>query len=71
MRYRDSVEDRVHELLSERFEDIRDMFGQIPDVLEDVWVYVALNEIEEAKRRSTKCLKNTPLILDIRKKLKK
>ena len=51
MRYKDSVEDRVHELLSERFEDIKDMFGQLPDVLEDVWVDVALNEIEEARKR--------------------
>lgn len=26
------------------------MFGQIPDVLEDVWVAMALGEREEAKR---------------------
>jgi SNF2 family DNA or RNA helicase len=51
MRYKGSVEDRVHSLLSERFANIHGMFGQIPDVLEDVWIYVALNEIEEAKRR--------------------
>ncbi|MEW5920664.1 MAG: phospholipase D-like domain-containing anti-phage protein [Bacillota bacterium] len=51
MRYRGSVEDRVHQLLSERLEDIKDMFGQIPDILEDVWVSVALNEIEEARAR--------------------
>lgn len=49
MRYKDSVEDRVHELLSSRLENIHNLFGQIPDVLEDVWVMVALNEIEEAK----------------------
>lgn len=49
MRYKDSVEDRVHELLSSRLENIYNLFGQIPDVLEDVWVKVALNEIEEAK----------------------
>lgn len=49
MRYKDSVEDRVHELLSSRLENIHNLFGQIPDVLEDVWVKVALNEIEEAK----------------------
>lgn len=49
MRYKDSVEDRVHELLSTRLENIHNLFGQIPDVLEDVWVKVALNEIEEAK----------------------
>jgi len=50
MRYKDSVEDRVHDLLSERLEDINSMFGQIPDVLEDVWVDVALNKIEEARK---------------------
>jgi len=50
MRYRGSVEDRVHELLSERLEQIHNLFGQIPDMLEDAWVNVALNEIEEAKK---------------------
>lgn len=30
MRYRDSVENRVHELLSERLEDIFELFGQVP-----------------------------------------
>jgi len=49
MRYKDSVEDRVHHLLSSRLENIYNLFGQIPDVLEDVWVKVALNQIEEAK----------------------
>ncbi|MGI6551004.1 MAG: helicase-related protein [Syntrophomonadales bacterium] len=51
MRYKGSVEDRVHSLLSERFANIYGMFGQIPDVLEDVWIHVALNDIEEAKRK--------------------
>jgi len=50
MRYRGSVEDRVHELLSERLANIRNMFGQIPDTLEDVWVAAALRDEEEAKR---------------------
>jgi hypothetical protein len=50
MRYRGSVEDRVHELLSERLENIRNMFGQIPDTLEDAWVAAALRDEEEAKR---------------------
>lgn len=50
LRYKDSVEDRVHELLSNRLKDIHSLFGQIPDVLEDVWVAVALGEKEEAKR---------------------
>ncbi|WP_343009341.1 phospholipase D-like domain-containing anti-phage protein [Clostridium celatum] len=50
MRYKDSVEDKVHSMLSERLESIHDMFGQIPDILEDVWIDVALNDIEEANR---------------------
>lgn len=50
MRYRGSVEDRVHELLSDRLEDIYALFGQIPDVLEDVWIDIANGEIEKAKK---------------------
>ncbi len=50
MRYKDSVEDRVHELLSERFRDIYNMFGQLPDVLEDAWVALAVGEKEQAKK---------------------
>jgi superfamily II DNA/RNA helicase len=50
MRYRGSVEDRVHELLSDRLADIYDLFGQIPDVLEDVWIDIANGEIENAKK---------------------
>jgi len=51
MRYKDSVEDRVHQLLANRLKNIQDLFGQIPDTLEDVWVEVALNRIEEAEKR--------------------
>lgn len=50
LRYKDSVEDRVHQLLSTRLHDIFNLFGQIPDVLEDVWVQVALGEKEEARK---------------------
>ena len=50
MRYAGSVEDRVHELLSERLESISRLFGQLPDTLEDVWVSVALGRIEDAKK---------------------
>ena len=46
MRYANSVEDRVRRLLSERLENISRLFGQLPDTLEDVWVRVALGEIE-------------------------
>lgn len=51
LRYRDSVEDRVHELLSSRLQSIYKMFGQLPDVLEDVWVDVAIGNLEEAKKK--------------------
>ena len=50
MRYAKSVEDRVHELLSSRLEDISRLFGQLPDTLEDVWVHVALGQIDEARK---------------------
>ncbi len=50
MRYAGSVEDRVHELLSERLEDISRLFGQLPDTLEDAWVQVALGDAEAARR---------------------
>ncbi len=50
MRYKDSVEDRVHDLLSDRLENIYQLFGQLPDVLEDVWIDVALGEIARAKQ---------------------
>lgn len=50
MRYRGSVEERVHEMLSRRLAHIHSLFGQIPDTLEDVWIDVAFNKIEEAQR---------------------
>lgn len=50
MRYAGSVEDRVHQLLSERLESISRLFGQLPDTLEDVWIKVAAGEIEKAKQ---------------------
>ena len=50
LRYRDSVEDRVHQVLADRLEAIHNLFGQIPDTLEDVWVQVALNDEQAANR---------------------
>jgi superfamily II DNA/RNA helicase len=43
LRYRGSVEDRVHRVLAERFRNIHSIFGQIPDTLEDIWILVARN----------------------------
>jgi hypothetical protein len=48
LRYRGSVEDRVHQVLADRLEAIHGLFGQIPDTLEDVWVQVALNDEQAA-----------------------
>ncbi len=45
-----SVEDRVHEFLSSRLEDIHGLFGQVPDILEDVWIDVANGKVEEARK---------------------
>lgn len=50
MRYAGSVEDRVHELLSDRLENIASLFGQIPDVLEDVWIDLALGRLDAARK---------------------
>lgn len=50
LRYRDSVEDRVHQVLADRLEAIHGLFGQIPDTLEDVWVKVALNDEQAARQ---------------------
>lgn len=50
MRYLGSVEDRVHQLLSSRLQGIYALFGQVPDVLEDVWIDVALGAVERAKQ---------------------
>ena len=66
MRYRGSVEDRVHELLSGRMQDICDLFGQLPDTLEDVWVQVALGEIEKAQQTIDAVPKQHPFELRYR-----
>jgi len=50
LRYRGSVEDRVHQVLADRLESIHGLFGQIPDTLEDVWVQVALNDEQAAQQ---------------------
>jgi superfamily II DNA or RNA helicase len=50
MRYRGSVEDEVHKKLASRLQSISDLFGQIPDTLEDVWVHVALRQEELARQ---------------------
>ena len=60
MRYKGSVEDRVHELLSNRLASIHQIFGQIPDVLEDLWIEIAMGEIELAKQTINAVPKQNP-----------
>ena len=50
LRYRGSFEDRVHKVLADRLEAIHQIFGQIPDTLEDVWVKIAQNDKEAANQ---------------------
>lgn len=50
LRYRGSVEDRVHQLLSSRLRAINDLFGQLPDTLADAWVAMALRDEEKARQ---------------------
>lgn len=63
LRYAGSVEDRVHALLSERLENIANLFGQIPDILEDVWIDIALGEIDRAKQTINAVPKQHPFEL--------
>jgi superfamily II DNA or RNA helicase len=50
MRYKGSVEDRVHNLLSDRLAAIHQLFGQVPDILKTVWIDEALGNREKAKQ---------------------
>ncbi|MBN2352079.1 MAG: hypothetical protein JXD23_05865 [Spirochaetales bacterium] len=50
LRYKDSVEDKVHQALSGRLQDIHELFGQVPDILKDVWVDIAFDDLEAANK---------------------
>jgi len=50
MRYRGSVEDRVHQMLFERLEQIHNLFGQIPDFVETAWKQIAVSKEKEARK---------------------
>jgi len=62
MRYKDSVEDRVHSKLSGRLQEIFALFGQIPDVLEDVWVAIAQNDEKRAELKINNLPQKNPFI---------
>jgi superfamily II DNA or RNA helicase len=63
MRYKDSVEDKVHTKLSSRLKGVYAMFGQIPEVLEDVWIAMAQNDEERALEAINKMPKKNPFML--------
>ncbi|MBS3985129.1 MAG: DEAD/DEAH box helicase family protein [Selenomonadales bacterium] len=63
MRYKDSVEDRVHAKLSDRLQSIYTLFGQIPDVLEDVWIAIAQRDEARAELTISKLPVKNPFVL--------
>ena len=63
MRYKDSVEDKVHTKLSDRLKSIYEIFGQIPEVLEDVWIAMAENDEQRALEAINKIPKKNPFVL--------
>ncbi len=63
MRYKNSVEDKVHTKLSERLKNIHDIFGQIPEVLEDVWIAIAQNDEKRAEEAINKTTNKNPFEL--------
>ena len=60
MRYKGSVEDAVHNRLSSRLKEIHDIFGQLPEVLEDVWILMAQKEEREALERIDAVARRSP-----------
>lgn len=63
MRYKGSVEDKVHTKLSARLQEIYSMFGQIPEVLKDVWVAMALDDEQLALEAINKVPKKNPFVI--------
>lgn len=49
LRYRDSIEDRVHAVISRRLKDVYDMFGAVPETIEDVWIEAASGDMATAE----------------------
>ena len=69
MRYKDSVEDKVHRKLSKRLQEIYDIFGQIPEVLEDLWVAIAQNDEQRAFEVINKIPRVNPFRLNYENKI--
>lgn len=51
LRYAGSVEDDVHNRLSSRLQQIHQVFGTLPDILETVWVTAALEDLDRAESK--------------------
>ena len=49
LRYRDSIEDHVHAVISQRLKSVYDMFGAVPETIDDVWIAAALGNMPEAQ----------------------
>ncbi len=62
MRYKDSVEDKVHSKLSGRLQGIYTLFGQIPDILEDVWIAIAQKDEARAELAINSLPEKNPFI---------
>ncbi|MCS3700354.1 hypothetical protein GGQ20_001663 [Salinibacter ruber] len=69
MRYRGSVEDRVHQMISERLQQIHNLFGQLPDFVETAWKKVAVNKVEEARKTIDKVPEQHPFELRYEKNI--
>ena len=63
MCYKGSVEDRVHSKLSDRLQAVFKMFGQIPEVLEDVWIAIAQNDEARAQEIIDQLPTKNPFII--------
>jgi predicted RNA-binding protein with EMAP domain len=54
LRYAGTVEDDVYQALSERFQDIFDVLGQLPDSFEEDWVDAIVKQRDGVKYFATR-----------------
>ena len=62
LRYKGSIEDKVHEALSERLQAVHDLFGQVPDTLSDIWIDILNEDEEKAKERIDVVMQQNPFV---------
>lgn len=62
LRYKDSIEDKVHERLSERLQAVHDLFGQVPDTLSDLWIDMLNEDEARAKERIDVVMQQNPFV---------